>query len=427
VRESPAEFMVIDAVSLRALEIERTMRTGDVQGSLLATLQRCRTPMGKRLLRAWLCYPLRDIRRIEQRQRAVGAIVADDAFAESLAEVLAQVQDVARIAGRLGTAQATPRDLVALGRSAGRLESIADLLDERPAFAGMLRHLRELQATLGPLAESITSACVEAPPSHLREGGLFRDGVDAALDEARLMQRDGAAFLARYQKELIDQTGIGNLKVGFTRVFGYYIELSRGQASKAPASFIRRQTLKNAERFPKLKDFEDKITSAEQRAIEREQHLFAQLCREASNHLRAICDYADLVAQLDVMVCFAENARRHRLVRPQLVEEPALNVVEGRHPVLDRILRDSFVPNDCVLGKRDEATERRSDGGEGEQRSMSRSESATLALITGPNMAGKSTYIRQVALIALLAHTGSFVPSHHRFGRSHLHAHRRPG
>jgi len=389
-REPNDNFIIIDATSLRSLEIERTLRSGSAEGSLLHTLQRCRSPMGKRLLRMWLCFPLRDVARIHARQRAIGAMVEDPDFADALADRIGRVQDVARIASRIAMRRATPRDLSALGRSTGEIERIVDLLEQRPAFAAVRERLGRLTESLGPLAQRIADMCIDAPPAHLREGGLFRDGIDRQLDEARSLQRDGNAFLAQYQKELIEETGINTLKVGYNRVFGYYIEISRAAASRAPESFTRKQTLKNAERYitPKLKDFEEKITTAEQRAIEREQILFEKLCAEAAGQIDALSDYAELVATLDVLTCFAENARRYGFVRPEIVEDPVISVEQGRHPVLDRIIAESFVPNDCEIGG-----------------------SATLALITGPNMAGKSTYIRQVALIALLAHTGSFVPA----------------
>jgi len=455
-REATDDYVTIDATSLRALEIERTMRSGQAEGSLLATLQTCRSPMGKRLLRQWLCFPIRDLDRLRRRQRAVGAIVGDRDFADALAERIGRVQDVARIAGRIAMRRATPRDLAALGRSVGEIVDIAELLEQRPAFERIHTRLEALRDALQPLAAKIASMCVDAPPAHLREGGLFRDGVDTRLDEARMMQRDGNAFLAGYQKDLVEQTGIPSLKVGYNKVFGYYIEVTHAHAKKVPDAFTRKQTLKNAERYitPELKEFEDRITTAEARAIEREQQLFEQLCREASDRVQALSEYADLIARLDVLVCFAENAARHGFVRPEIVDEPAVDIRQGRHPVLDRMLRDRFVPNDCELGgggtaqggaalraaegkevgrlsepsRATSSAQRADETGDGsesrptngsercstngpESRSTNGSTDASLALITGPNMAGKSTFIRQVALIVLLAHTGSFVPA----------------
>jgi DNA mismatch repair protein MutS len=388
--------LIIDAASFRSLEIERTMRTGQTEGSVLSMLQRCVTPMGKRLLRHWLCFPLRDKARIERRHHAVGACVDDRAFTESLRDTFGGVQDVARINSRVSLRRATPRDVVALGRSLSVIGGIQELIAERPAFASQETRLAALAAPLSALAERIVSRCVEAPPAHMREGGLFADGVDAELDEARLLQRDGNSWLAAYQKQLIEQTDIPSLKVGYNKVFGYYIEITHLHVAKIPDAFTRKQTLKNAERYitPELKEFEEKVTTAQTRAIEREKHLFEQLCKEIARATAELSAFGEVVSELDVLACFAEVAIRMRYVRPMMVDEPVLEIKQGRHPVLDRTLGDGFVPNDCMLNCDDAA------GGR-----------ATLALITGPNMAGKSTYIRQVAIITLLAHTGCWVPA----------------
>ncbi|HRP62288.1 MAG TPA: DNA mismatch repair protein MutS [Phycisphaerales bacterium] len=388
-REAPDQYVTIDAASLRSLEIERTMRSGQTEGSLLATLQRCRTAMGKRLLRTWLCFPLRDGDRIRTRQIAVGSLIEDRQLAEQLETQVDGVQDVARIAGRIAMNRATPRDLVALGRSTSRLSAIASLIEGVPALMPHHERLAALAESLAPLARTIEETCVDEPPAHLREGGLFRDGMDAELDEARGLQRDANTWLAAYQKRLIEQTDIQSLKVGYNKVFGYYIEITHANTKKVPDAFSRKQTLRNAERYitPELKEFEDKVMTAEARAFERERVLFERLCAQAAALAGGLAQYAETVAELDVLLNFAEIAVRFGYVKPDIVEEPTLDIEQGRHPVLDRTLGERFVPNDCTLGK------------------------TSLALITGPNMAGKSTYIRQVALITLLAHTGSYVPA----------------
>lgn len=471
-RQPTDRFVIIDATTLQSLEIERTMRTGRSEGSLLSVIQRCASAMGKRLLRQWLCFPLRDVKAIEARQRAVAALTDDRAFAADLARHVAGVQDVARIASRISMHRASPRDLVALGRSVAHLSDVAGLMDARPAFRDRHQRLDELGGTLRPLSETIIARCVDAPPAHLREGGLFRDGVDGELDEARLLQRDANTWLAAYQKRLTEETTIPSLKVGYNKVFGYYIEITHTHAAKVPESFNRKQTLKNAERYitPELKEFEEKVTTAEARAIERERLLFDRLCRQAARHAPALAEYADIIAELDVLACFADIAARYGYVRPTIVDEPIIDIRTGRHPVLDRTLGRQFVPNDCVLGgRRDGDTERRRDeeqaqagrssapgaidqnaaaagadadaGHEGTEARRHEAEEAgedtgigassslqasrpsslrpaspkpqasSLALITGPNMAGKSTAIRQVALIVLMAHTGCFVPA----------------
>ncbi len=390
-RLASGDFVTIDGTSLRSLEIERTLRSGGTEGTVLASIDRCRTAMGRRLLRQWLCFPLRDRAVIEERQRRIAVLVRDENFADALAERIGAVQDVARIAGRIGTGRATPRDVVALGTSLAQLDALRELLEQRPAFENDRRSLDAVRGPLAPLAERIVRTCVDHPPAHLREGGLFRDDVDATLDDARLLQRDANQWLAQYQSRLIAESGIGSLKVGFNKVFGFYIEITHSNVERIPAIFTRKQTLKNAERYitPELKEFEDKVLTAESRAIEREKSLFLELCAEVAQRITDLARYAECVATLDVLRSLAEIARRERWTAPIIVEEPIFVVKGGRHPVLEAILRERFVPNDCILG-----------GGGG-----------TLALITGPNMAGKSTFIRQVALIALLAHVGSHVPA----------------
>ncbi|MCC6906342.1 MAG: DNA mismatch repair protein MutS [Phycisphaerales bacterium] len=403
IRRALAGYLTIDATSLRSLEVERTMRTGETDGSLMGVfLRHVRTPMGKRLLRDWLCFPLRDIEAINARQRPVEALIEDRETARLLGERLGAMNDVARIAGRMNMGRATPRDLVALGRSAAALDDLHTLLAANVALHPLAESLDGLGGAIQALGESIVQRCVDSPPNHLREGGLVREGVDAQLDECRSLQTDANDWLARYQRQLIESTGINSLKVGYNRVFGYYIEVTAVHSSRVPDTFSRKQTLKNAERYitPDLKEFESKILTARDRAIDREQVLFAQMCREAAGHAAGLAQFARLVAELDVLRGFAEQAVRGRYVRPKIVEETCIDVVAGRHPVLDEILKDRFVPNDCRLGVGCE-----------EPDADAPAQPATLALITGPNMAGKSTYIRQIAIITLLAHTGSFVPA----------------
>ena len=395
-----SDHLRIDQVSLCSLEVEQTIRTASLEGSLLGILQDCKSAMGKRLIRRWLCYPLGNREAIERRQRIVAALVEDSQFLKQLRDTIGQVQDIQRILGRVSVARATPRDLVALGRSASQADQLAQLLAERPAVRIYYDPAMKVAQSLMTFADEIKSACLDAPPAHLRTGGLIREGYDPKLDEYRHLQRDGHAWLASYQKELIDATGITTLKVGFNKVFGYYIELSAANRDRAPAEWTRKQTLKNAERFitPKLKEFEGKVLSADQRAISREQELFDNLCSLAQQHLKPLRTFAEIVADLDVLACFAQRAVLFRYIQPRIVDEPHLHIEAARHPVLDELLGDQFVPNDVNLTTK----------------SLQESESTadtTLALITGPNMAGKSTYIRQTALIVLLAHTGSFVPA----------------
>ncbi|MBI1189994.1 MAG: DNA mismatch repair protein MutS [Tepidisphaera sp.] len=396
-REDPSAHCVIDAVSLRSLEIETTLRAGAADGSLVGVFlgagkkNLLRTGMGRRLLRDWLCRPLRDAAAIRARQHAVATFVEDRVLADTLGDLLAGVQDTPRILARLAMARATPRDLVGLATSLARTEALLDAIEGVPALA-------ELAATLGSAtptcqaAERVVASCLAEPPAHMREGGLIKDGVDADLDESRLIQRDAGAWLAEYQKRLIETHNLPGLKVGFNRVFGYYIELPQAQAKNAPAALERTQTLRSAERFttPELRDFERKATGAEARAIERERELFQNMCDGLAAFTREINAFSHAVATLDALLAFAEKAVQRGWKRPEIVDEPSLMIHAGRHPVLDESLGGEFVPNDCELGLAGKAA---------------------LALITGPNMAGKSTFIRQTALITLLAHAGSFVPA----------------
>ena len=382
----------IDAWTLRALEIERTQLGGSSDGSLIGSLAAPRTPMGRRLLREWLLQPLRDAAAVTGRHAAVSVLCADDALRAAVGRALSAVQDIARIHGRVAMRRATPRDIVALGASLARIVPLADSLQDIDALAAIRARLASTAPALDPLSLRIAGTCVEEAPAHLREGGLIRDGVDADLDEARGLQRDAGAWLAEYQAQLVAQTGIESLRTGYNRVFGFYIEVTHTHAARVPAAFTRRQTLRNAERYvtPELKSYEDRVLSAESRALERERALFEELLGHVAAAGPAIADAARTIAELDCLCAFAEQAVRRNWVRPAISADPVLEITGGRHPVLDQSLGSGCVPNDCALG------------GPGRP---------ALALVTGPNMAGKSTYIRQNALLCVLALAGSFVPA----------------
>lgn len=409
--------LVIDQTSLRSLEIERTMRSESAAGSLLGVLQGCHTAMGKRTLRQWLCYPLCNREHIEQRQRVVRAMVDDSRFERALGEALSGVQDVQRITARLSVGRAAPRDLVGLGRSASKIGDVEMLLKDRPEVSAYHRQVAELVPVVEKLGKRIDTACVDSPPTHLRDGGLIKEGYDAQLDEYRALQRDSRSWLAAYQKKLIDETGIPSLKIGYNKVFGYYIETTAIHKDKAPQAWTRRQTLKNAERYvtEELKAYEDKALSAQSKAVSREQALFAELCAEASAQIEPLHRFSETVAELDVLGCFARRAVKRGYVQPTIVDEPVLSITAGKHPVLDELLGDRFVANDVELGVRVSGVgyreEAEPDRPIPDTRAPIPDTQATLALLTGPNMAGKSTYIRQAALLTLMAHAGSFVPA----------------
>ena len=413
VRHASERYMQLDASTVRSLEIESTMRHGERDGSLISAVQRCVTPMGRRTLRNWLLFPLRSRAEIERRHEAVQAFVHDRETLTALVAILREMHDLPRLAARLAMRRGTPRDLTALAASAAALPELAALLMKNEGLGDRAAPLGELAERVAPLATAIRDRCLETPPSHLRDGGLIKDGVDRELDEARTLERDAGQWLAAYQAKLARDHNIPSLKVGYNKVFGYHIEITNTHRDKAPGSFRRTQTLKNAERYvtEELREFETKVTTARSRALEREQKLFEQLCAIVDQVTSELATAAEFVAELDVLAGFADLALRRRYVRPALVDEPVLDIQQGRHPVLDQTLSERFVPNDCSLNEkprpvvadqRDEETERRRDEVAG---------GATLALITGPNMAGKSTYIRQVALIVLLAQAGCFVPA----------------
>ena len=403
-RLDPGQYCIIDGTSLRALEVERTMRPGIGEGGgdrsliglFLAKDCAPRTPMGKRLIGEWIRRPLAQREAIEARLAGVAAMAEDRTMAAAAGAALGEIQDIPRIAARVALARASPRDLMALATSIAAIPAVIECVSSTPALAASVSALGEAHGALAEFATRVTTMCVESPPGHAREGGVIRDGVDADLDEARLLCRDAGAWLAEYQRTLLEKHKLPGIKVGYNKVFGYYIELTAAQATSAPAEFTRKQTLKNAERYitPELRDFEDRVTTAEARAIERERTLFDILCDQAAELLSPMNAAGDALAALDATWGFAQRAARSQWVRPVLADAPVLSLRDSRHPVLSEILRDRFVPNDLDLGI---------EGGE--------EDAATLALITGPNMAGKSTFIRQVALVVLLAHAGSFVPA----------------
>ena len=397
-RAAPGDRLVLDATSLRALEIERTIRRGGVDGSLVGEVLgggQCMTALGRRQIAQWLREPSAKLQEIEGRHAAVAAFVEDTKQASELCRALEPIQDIARIAARLALGRAAPRDLVGLGQSLAALPAVHAACANTPALALRVKALHDTLDVLTPLAEAITSACVERPPARLTDGGLVRDGVDEQLDEARSLQHDAGQWLADFQQRLAEQVKIPAIRVGYNKVFGYYIELTAAQAREhgdtlISAGLSRKQTLKNAERYvnDELRHFEHRVQTAEARALEREKVIFDGLCLKARDRLEAIARAAEAIGALDALSCFAALARKRGWVRPQMVEESNLEIDAARHPVLERTLADRLVPNDVALN-----------------------EYARLAIITGPNMAGKSTYIRTAALLVVLAHAGSFVPA----------------
>lgn len=384
------EHLLLDGVTRRSLELVRTLREGEREGSLIASLDRTVTPMGARLLAEWLLAPLAEREAIERRQDALAELKGDHSLRGALRTALDESYDLQRLTARISTGRATPRDLAAVVKTLKLLPRIQRLLVERRSL--LLREM-EAQLELCPdLLEALASALVDDPPISAKEGGVIRRGYDPDLDELHGIARGGKEWIVRFQAEEITRTGIPSLKVGFNKVFGYYIEITHTHQTKIPSDYTRKQTLKNAERYitPELKEYEEKVLSAEEKIFQREYELFLSLRDRAAEQTGRLLQSGDVLATLDVLGSLAEVADTCDYCRPELCDEPVLHLVEARHPVLDQTLpRGTFVPNDVQLGP----------------------DEGMFLLITGPNMSGKSVYIRQVALLTLLAHMGSFVPA----------------
>lgn len=382
--------LIIDEATRRSLELTQTLRHGQRDGSLLATIDETVTPMGARLLAEWLSNPLTDVAAINRRLDAVQELAHDSVLRQGIRDVLKDSYDVQRLTARVATGRASPRDLVFLSRTLGLIPKLKAKLAGRNAL-----RLMELEGRLelcGETRSEIDTAIIDEPPLNVADGGVIRPGYHPQLDEYRDLARGGKEWMARFQAQEIERTGIANLKVGYNRVFGYYLECTASQADKVPADYIRKQTLKNQERFitPELKEYEDKVLRAEGQAVALEQELFQSLRSRVALQSPRLRENAEILAEIDVLSALAELAVLAKYCRPELTADPLLDIREGRHPVLDRILpAGQFVPNDVQLG---DATGR-------------------VQLITGPNMAGKSTYIRQAALLTVMAQIGSFVPA----------------
>ena len=422
----PGQFMVLDGITLRHLEIlEPLHRDAPRNATLFGALHRTVTPMGSRRLRDWLSQPLADAPAIHRRQDAVQALLEHAEIAGKIRVHLAEVRDLERTTGRLCVGTGNARDLLALRQGLEKLPGIKHVLQS--ADLGKLKEdsqllppavsdsrsgslLSELEAAVTELPATIdliARAIVDEPPIALREGGLIRDGFSADLDELHSASRSGKDWIAKLQQDEIARTGIASLKVRFNSVFGYFIEITKSNLGKVPPDYTRKQTVANGERFitPELKEMESKILGAEERGGKLEYELFLKVREEVLQWLQPLQRTADALAQLDVLASFAETARLHNYCRPAVGSEGRLVIRDGRHPVLEQTLVDTrFVPNESGLESGAGPTAPAEDRSAG-------SALPQIALITGPNMAGKSTYIRQVALLTLLAHTGSFIPA----------------
>ena len=383
-------FMQLDATAIRNLELVRSMADGSKRGTLLGILDFTKTSMGARRLRSWIEAPLLDIARIHERQEAVAELVASATLRDAVAEQLKAVADLERIVSRVEVGSANARDLVALRGSLSVLPGLKDVLQgcQSKALQRVKNAIREHRE----LAVRLEQAIVDEPPFSVREGGMIRHGYNAELDELQRIAADNKTWMQNFELKIKEATGIKTMKVGFNKVFGYYIEVSKGQANSVPDYFVRKQTLVNAERFivPELKEYENKILGAKEKIQSLEYYLFDELRSLIRTQISEIQATARAIGTLDVLNGLAIAAYKYNYVRPELNNQGEIKITDGRHPVVERLLeKEIFVPNNVNLNNTDER----------------------MIVITGPNMAGKSTYMRQVALLVLMSQMGSFIPA----------------
>ncbi len=384
--ESPKDQVVLDSPTRKNLELDTNLQGGR-ENTLVEVLDQCSTTMGSRLLIRWLNRPSRDIQLLQGRQNSIATLQENWRY-ETLSEALKAIGDIERILARVGLRSARPRDLT-------RLSAAIDVFPElnRLLLATKSKELSKIAKRISEypeLQDLLHKALIDNPPMTVRDGGVLANGYDQELDELRAIRTNAGEFLVQLEERERSETGISTLKVGYNRVHGYFIEISKSQSDKAPVTYQRRQTLKNAERFitPELKEFEDKALSAKSRALAREKLLYDELLELVAEPLQQLLGSSEAVSEIDVLANLAERAHSLNYVRPILTDKPGIQIIDGRHPVVERVSRNPFIANNCELN-----VDRR------------------LLIITGPNMGGKSTYMRQVALITLLAHVGGCVPA----------------
>ena len=390
-RYSKEEHIALDPETKRNLELVQSIQDEGHEGTLVSILDETETPMGGRRLRAWLVRPLRDVDRIQHRLDAVGAFVEDRSLRDDLRETLGQMGDLERLAGKVATGRASPSDLIEIKRTLRVLPEVKERLQD--AAHPALDAIEEDLAPCPDVVDRIQNALVDDPPAKISEGGLIRDGYSEELDELRAIAKDGKDWVANLEKEESERTDIPSLKVGFNKVFGYYLEVTDTHAEKVPEDYIRKQTLVNSERYvtPELKEMEEKILTAEEKIETLELELFNELRDLIAGETGVLQENAELLARLDCFAGLAEVAEHNDYVRPDVDDSLTIDIEEGRHPVVEETLPpgDPFIPNDVAVDPDDEQ----------------------ILIITGPNMAGKSVALRQVGLIVLLAQVGSFVPA----------------
>ncbi|MCH8547069.1 MAG: DNA mismatch repair protein MutS [Cryomorphaceae bacterium] len=383
------DFMWMDAFTMRNLEVFRSNAQDGI--SLVDTIDHTVSPMGGRLLRRWLAFPLKDVAQIEKRLELVDHFVKNPVAAEPLVEEIRQIHDLERLVSKLSTARINPREIKQLQNGLSAIQRIKTLGEN--VESGMLRSIVDHLHPCDLLRENIEKTITEDPAIAVGKGKVVADGRSEELDELRVLLHSGKDQLAQMQQRETERTGIPNLKVAFNNVFGYYIEVRNTHKSKVPEEWVRKQTLVNAERYitEELKMYEDKIMGAEEKVLQLEQHILSELVREATSYIGSLQQNAQTIARLDCLIAFGQLALKNNFTRPEFTDEPVLEITDGRHPVIERQLPPGkpYIPNDARLSAND----------------------TQIMMITGPNMAGKSALLRQTALISLLAQIGSFVPA----------------
>lgn len=388
---NPSEYMLLDSSTKRNLEITFSMMEGTREGTLISILDKTETAMGGRMLKRWISAPLRTIDPIVKRQKCVESLFDNPKLRKNIREELREISDLERLTSRICTGRANPRELVNLKLSLKKIPLLKQLLDQSGSEVILIinERLKELES----LVEKIELAVSDEPPLNLNEGGIIREGYSPELDEIRSLSKNAKGWISNLQKTERERTGIPSLKVNYNKVFGYYIEISNTHKNKVPENYIRKQTLVNSERYitPDLKEYEDKILNAEENIASLEYRIFHEIRTHAAAEAQAIQENARLIAMLDCYASLAECAAEYNYVKPDITEPGKIEILEGRHPVVERILPpgEKFNSNSCFLN--DEETQ--------------------IIILTGPNMAGKSVYLRQIGLIVLLAQIGSFVPA----------------
>ncbi len=390
-RYNPSDYMLLDYSTKRNLEIMFTMQDGDREGSLISILDKTMTSMGGRMMKKWIAAPLRKLEPILKRQESIEALLKNSTLRKNLQNELKEIGDLERLTSKICTGRVNPRELIGLKTSLKKIPLIKQLLDQTS-----VETLYSINIKLNPLenlVEMIERSIADSPPLAISDGGVIREGFNKELDELRSLSTNAKDWIAGLQKSERERTKISSLKVSYNRVFGYYIDISNANKDKVPPDYIRKQTLVNSERFitPELKEYEDKILNAEENIIALESKLFDGIRNSAAEETVQIQENARLIAMLDCYQSFSECAEEYKYVKPELDESDLLDITDGRHPVVERILPpgEKFNPNSCRLSSNEEQ----------------------IIILTGPNMAGKSVYLRQVGLIVLMAQIGSFVPA----------------